>query len=151
MKHMRSVLALAMVILVAAACQQGGSSGGGGGGGGASGSPEDAARVFFEAAFNGDAEAARSVLCDAQADEADAAVEAFSGVAAAIPGEVTLDFSGLTFTASDVTDTTANVTIGGEVKVSASGVEQAVPLGDVPPFPLIVENGAWKICPSTEG
>lgn len=96
MKHLRSIFALLMIILVAAACQQGGSSGGGGGGGG-SGSPEDAAKAYFEAAFAGNADGIRAALCKAQAAQADAIASAFGSMAGAVPGvEVALDFSGLT-------------------------------------------------------
>ncbi|MBK9123032.1 MAG: hypothetical protein IPM16_07895 [Chloroflexi bacterium] len=152
MKHMRSIFALMMVILVAAACQQGGSSGGGGGGGSTSGSPTDVAKTFFEAAFAGDADGARAALCEAQAGEAEAIAQAFGGLAAAVPGvEVTFDFSELTYTASDVTDTTATVAVGGEISVTAAGVEQAVPVDGIPPLQVVVENGAWKLCPTNEG
>lgn len=151
MKHLRSIFALLMIILVAAACQQGGSSGGGGGGGG-SGSPEDAAKAYFEAAFAGNADGIRTALCKAQAAQADAIASAFGSMAGAVPGvEVALDFSGLTYTVSDATDTSATVTVGGELGVTVGGASQKTPLSGIPPLQVIVEDGAWKLCPSDAG
>jgi hypothetical protein len=129
------VLMLSLLVLVLAAC---------GGGGGASGSPEDAAKGFMESFAALDAERAAGFLCEAQAEQADQLTEGFEGTEG-----ITIDVTGLTYTASNVTDTTATVTIGGNMVVSAAGQSQEMPVDTLfPEFPVVVENGAWKICPT---
>lgn len=147
MSKWMSMIAVLMLALVLAAC-----------GGGAApaatqpaaqtDTPESVAKTFVEATFSGNIESARTVVCAAMAAElTDEAAAAMSAMA-----EATMDFSGLTFTASDVTDTSATVTVGGVLKMTMGEESQDLNFADMGPnaaFPLVKENGAWKVCQTT--
>jgi len=129
-----STVAILMMATILAACGGAPATTGGG-------TPEAATKTFVEASFSGNIEAARTVVCAAMAamltDEAAATMSAMAGVET--------DFSGLIFTASDVTDTSANVTVSGIMKIAG----QEMNFADMVPgaaFPLIKEGGAWKVC-----
>lgn len=141
MSKLMSMVAVLMMALVLAAC----------GGAAPAGTtttgdtPEAVAKAFVEATFSGNIEAARGVVCAAMA--AELTDEAASAMAAM--GEAEMDFSGLTFTPSDVTDTSATVTVGGKLKVTVAGASQELDfatMGSSAAFPLVKENGAWKVC-----
>jgi PBP1b-binding outer membrane lipoprotein LpoB len=146
---MMSIVAVLMLALVLAAC-----------GGGtpavaatqapavSAETPESVAKTFVEATFSGNIDSAKTVVCAAMAAElTDEAAAAMSAMA-----EAEMDFSGLTFTASDVTDTTATVTVSGILKMTMAGVTQDMDFSDMGPgaaFPLVKEGGARKVCQVT--
>jgi hypothetical protein len=145
LKRIGLMVIMVMVVGVAAAC---GNNDGGGGGTGAG--PEVAAKAWIEGAFNGNVEAVQAVTCAAQADQVGPVVEGLSSVTSAASAagvEATLDLSGLTYTISDQTDTTATATVGGNLKVTVAGVDTEQPMDGFPPFPMVKEGDAWKLCP----
>jgi len=133
--------ALVVMSMLIAAC---GGDGGTGGGGASGDSPDAAARNWFTAYFNGDVEAVGNLTCAAQRDAMVQGAEAIGAV------EAEYDLSGLSFSVTEQTDTTAVVTGSGSVRVTAAGqtVEQPVDQSGVPPtLNLVREDNAWKVCP----
>ncbi|HEX2618729.1 MAG TPA: hypothetical protein VHL11_01245, partial [Phototrophicaceae bacterium] len=119
---------------------------GGGGGGGTSGSSTDAAKGFMDAFAALDATKMKTFLCTAQAAAADGLSAGFSQAGV----ETKLDASGLTYTTSESGDS-ATVTIAGNMKVTAAGVSQDIPVSNMFPdgkLQMTKEGGAWKVCPA---
>lgn len=148
MKKLMTIITAVLLVAVLAAC--GGAAPAGDTTTGGGGSPEDAAKAFMEATFAGDGEAMRAAVCAAQrAQITDEVVEQMAsamGGAAAAGAE--MDYSGLTYTASDVTENSANVTIGGNITVTVAGQSQSMDASQMgmPPLPVTREDGAWKVC-----
>ena len=108
--------------------------------------PDVAARNWFTAYFNADVDAVVAVTCAAQADAIREGAEALAGVAAAAE----YDLSGVTFSVTEQTDTTATVSASGNISVTAAGqtVEQDIGASGVQPvITLVREDNAWKVCP----
>jgi len=141
MKKSLGLVAVLMMAFVLAAC-------GGAAPAGDSGSPEASAKGFVEATFSGNIEAAKTFACTAAlAQLTDESAAAMSAMA-----DAEVDFSGLTYTVSDATDTTANVTVGGIMKMTLAGTTQDLDfatMGDSAKFPMVKENGVWKACPAS--
>ncbi len=146
MKKWMSIVAAVMLVAVLAACS--GGSAPANTPAASSDTPESVASAFFQASFAGDIETAKNYVCAAMASEiSDEAAAAMAAMA-----EAKMDFSGVTFTASDVTDTSATVTASGTLKVEMAGVTQELNFADMGPgasVPLVKENGAWKVCQPT--
>lgn len=127
------IFPLLALLLILAGCNSGISS-------------DAAAKAFINALFNGNAQAARDVMCaSAQPSLTDEAVAAF--------GAMQVDTSALSYSVRNPTDTTANVVVSGNVQVGPSGAQQQMDFatigGVLTTLPAVVENSAWKICPTT--
>ena len=148
MKKLMTIMTAILLVAVLAAC--GGAAPADNPSTTGGGSPEDAAKAFMEATFAGDGEAMRAAVCAAQrAQITDEVVEQMAsamGGAAAAGAE--MDYSGLTYTASDVTENSANVAIGGNITVTVAGQSQSMDASQMgmPPLPVTREDGAWKVC-----
>lgn len=110
----------------------------------AAGDPSAVAKGFVDAAFTGGD--ITPFVC--QAPGVEQLKEAFEMLAATYTqANATLDTAGLTYTVSDQTDTSANVTVGGTLKVTIAGTAQDIPMGDANMvIPVKKEGDAWKIC-----
>lgn len=134
------ILALLLISMVAAAC--------GGGGGSTTTSttgntPEAGAKAFFDAAFGGNADAAKAAICSAGQATADQMVSAFAAAAAA----GTADTSGLTYAKASESGDDAVVNLGGTLKVTVAGTTTDVPYeGSGVAVPMKREGGVWKVC-----
>ena len=135
MKYPALMVLLLLVAVVAAACDTGG-------GGGTSNTPESAAKAWFEAALSGNLDGVKAQTCAAGQESVETAAAAFSSLSAT---GATVDTSGLTYTKSSETGDDATVTVGGTIKVTASGQEVEQPMESAP-MPLKKESGAWKVC-----
>jgi hypothetical protein len=136
MNHKRVLIVALLAALLLAAC--GGASGGGAQSGGAG--PADVARQFFEIAFSGEGDIA-PLVCSAAAAQVDAMREGLTAVAAS---GAEVDVSGLTFTAQNESGDTAEVVVGGAIKITVGGAEQEVEFPEQT-IPMRNENG-WKVC-----
>lgn len=137
MSKLLTSLVVGLLILVLAAC----------GGGGASGSPTDAAKGFMEAIASLDEEAAKGYLCSAQAEAADEMTGSFDDAEG-----FTMDVSGLTYTAGEVSGNNATVTISGNIRMEMAGESNELPADTLfPELPMVNEGGSWKVCPSETG
>jgi len=136
MKSLNRAMLIAVLVLVAivsAAC--------GGGSGGGSGKPEDAVKNWMTALFAGDGATVRNNTCDAQkAGITDELVNQMKSAYSA--SGATVDISPLTYTYDSTAKT---VTVGGNIKVTISGVSTDAPV-PFPPFPVVEEGGGWKVC-----
>jgi hypothetical protein len=146
MKKWMSLIAAMLLVSVLAAC---GGAAPAGGGTTAGAGPEAVAKTFIEASFTANLEAARSVACAALTatltDETAASMQEMMS-------EANPDFSALTYTVSDQTDTSATVTVGGTLKMTVAGVTQDMNFADMGPaaiLPIVKEGDAWKVCPAS--
>jgi len=137
MNHKRVLIVALLAALLLAAC--GGASGGGGAQSGGAG-PADVARQFFEIAFSGEGDIG-PLVCSAAASQVDAMREGLTAVAAS---GAEVDVSGLTFTAQNESGDTAEVVVGGTIKITVGGAEQEVDFPEQT-IPMRNENG-WKVC-----
>lgn len=134
---------LIVISIVAAAC---------GGGGSDSGDPEGVAQQAFEALMTFDFDTALPLLCAEQRTLLEAQLEGTGDMMAEMQemmGEVEFDMSDVTYTVSDRTDTSATVTIGGDITISMEGMEFTEPAaGDGVPetLDMVVEDGDWRVC-----
>lgn len=103
------------------------------------GKPEDGAKAMFDAVFAGKDIA--PMVCSSSQGDVSKMKEAFSRFGDA---GATIDTSGLTYTASDVSGDKATVKVGGKLKVTVSGTSKDVPLPGLP-ISMKNENG-WKVC-----
>jgi hypothetical protein len=103
------------------------------------GKPEDAAKAMMDAVFAGKDVA--PMLCSAMQSQSDKITASFARLA---DTSATVDTTGLTYTASDVNGDQAKVTVGGNLKVTVSGVSKDVALPGIP-LPMKNEIG-WKVC-----
>jgi hypothetical protein len=131
--HKFGFLFTALILAISVAACGGGSSASN------AGKPEDAAKAMFDTLFAGKDIA--SMLCSSQQSQASTIKDTFSRLADA---NATVDTSGLTYTASDVSGDTAKVTVGGKLKVTVSGTSKEVAFPNIP-LPMKNENG-WKAC-----
>lgn len=126
-----------VVLAVVAAC---------GGGGG----PANTARDWFAAISSFDFNRVKELTCSEQQGALDQALGLFDGAGedfdlSALGELFEIDTSGLQFTESNVTETSANVQISGKLKITIFGqseeqdVDQSVPM---------VNEGGWKVCSS---
>ena len=132
MKRNFGFVIIALVLSVSmAAC--------GGGGGAAAGKPEDAAKAMIDALFSG--KDISPMVCASAKGQVDQMKTALSSIAGA---GATIDTSGLTYTASNVSGDTATVTVAGNMKITVGGnsTTSAFPSA---PMTLKNENG-WKVC-----
>jgi len=136
MNYRRILVVSLLAALLLAACGGGASSGGGGGGA----SPEDVARQFFQVAFSGEGDIA-PLVCSAAAAQVEAMKESLTQVAAS---GAEVDVSGLTFTPQNVSGDTAEVVVGGKIKITVAGTEQELDFPEQT-IPMRNENG-WKVC-----
>lgn len=139
MNHKRVLIVSVFVALLLAACGGGASSGGGGAQTGGAG-PADVARQFFDIAFSGEGDIG-PLVCSAAADQVDAMRE---GLAQVATSGAEVDVSGLTFTAQNESGDTAEVVVGGTIKITVSGTEQELDFPEQT-IPMRNENG-WKVC-----
>lgn len=103
--------------------------------------PDVVARNWLTALIGGDMQAAAALTC------AERRADLESAPSAEVPGEI--DFTGVTFTVSDQTDTSATVTASGNLSITVSGqtVEQAIDAtGMTPTMQLVREDNAWRVC-----
>lgn len=123
--------------LVLTAC--GGNAPASGGGGDA---PAKAAKDFLNAAYTGGD--VKPLVCSALTATADQMAKGFSSVTA---GGAKVSMDKLTFTASEVKDNAATVTVGGKLSVTVAGqtVDQDM-TGKEFKIPVKNEGGAWKVC-----
>jgi ABC-type glycerol-3-phosphate transport system substrate-binding protein len=144
MQHLKTlrVVLLFIVVLALAAC--GGTAAPAANNQSAAGDPAAAAKGFVDAAFTGGD--VTSFVC--QAAGVDQLKEAFEMLAATYKqANATIDTTGLTYAVSDQTDTVANVTVGGNLKVTIAGVAQDIPMTDASMVvPVKKEGDAWKVC-----
>ena len=112
------------------------------GGSSAAGDPTDAVRGFYAAVYTGGE--ADPYVCAAAPQFADA-VEQGAQQSAAVFANATINLDGLTYTVSEQADTTATVTVEGQILYSISGVDTPVPFGPMP-HQVVLENGSWKVC-----
>jgi hypothetical protein len=136
MNYRRILIASLLAALLLAAC--GGAASSGGGGGGAS--PADVARQFFQVAFSGEGDIA-PLVCSASASQVEAMKDSLTQVAAS---GAEVDVSGLTFTPQNVSGDTAEVVVGGKIKITVAGTEQELDFPEQT-IPMRNENG-WKVC-----
>ncbi len=139
---MRKWLLLLCLTVVLAACASGGTPDDGNTSGTTGDSPDTVARTWFNALMSGSSADAAAVTCNAER----AAFESGAGEVE-IPGEI--DLSGVTFTVSEQTDTTAVVTMSGNMGITVSGqtVQQDIAASGVPPtVNLVREDNAWRVC-----
>lgn len=109
-------------------------------------SSDAAAKAFVNAVFSNNTSGARDTLCErAKPLLDDAAVKAMT--------DMKVDTSALSYSVRDATDTTANVAVSGKVKVGEGDTKQDVDFstigGSLTLLPAVVENSAWKICPTS--
>ena len=103
---------------------------------GGTGTPEDAAKAFVAAVLNG--KDLSALICSAQLDSLK------QGLAAVAQPNVSVDISGLTFHTSKLNGNTAQVAVGGKMKLTMGGSSGEAPA----PFTSMTmqnENG-WKYC-----
>jgi hypothetical protein len=125
--------ALLLPVLLAACGGGGGSSSGGG-------NPADAAKSFLTAIYTGQGDPMTYVCAAGQAQ----AQQMKTGLQAIAAQGATVDASGLTFTTQNQSGDTAQVAVGGTLKVTVSGVSSDVPMSNLV-IPMKNENG-WKVC-----
>lgn len=109
-------------------------------------SSADPAKAFVSAVFNGDAARARDQLCEQAKPLLDeAAVKAMA--------DRLIDTTPLSYNVWDATETSANITVKGNVTVGSDDAKREVDFatlgGSLTLLPAVVENGAWKICPTS--
>lgn len=112
--------------------------------------PEAVARIWFNALFMGDTTTLRANTCASQQvnlnDEVVAALEA------GLVGDAIINTDNVTFTVAN-----GIVTIGGAMNITMTIQGQTasndVPMADFPlnNFPIIEEDGAWKVCADLVG
>jgi hypothetical protein len=139
MRYKRILFLSLLAILLLAACGGGASSGGGGAQSGGAG-PADVARQFFEIAFSGEGDIA-PLVCSAASGDVQAMREGLTQVAAS---GAEVDVSGLTYTAQNESGDTAEVVVGGTIKITINGTEQQLDFPEQT-IPMRNENG-WKVC-----
>lgn len=110
--------------------------------------PAEVVREFLDAAFSVDYDRAQATLCAAQQGALSEAE--FIAIYQPVAAEgVTLDFSRTIFTVTAWDDTSAEVTLSGEFRVTMpnrpGGADLPVGELEYEPVPLVFENG-WKIC-----
>ncbi len=140
MKTLQTILILALVLLLAAC----GGTAAPANSQGAAGDPSVAAKGFVDAAFTGGD--VTPFVC--QAAGVEQLKEGFEMLAASFTqANATIDTTALTYTVSDQTDTSANVTVGGTLKVTVASVAQDIPMTDASMVvPVKKEGDAWKVC-----
>ena len=137
MNNRRILVISLLALLLLAACGGGASSGGGAQSGAG---PADVARQFFEVAFSGEGDIA-PLVCSAAAAQVEAMRESLAQMAAS---GAEVDVSGLTFTAQNESGDTAEVVVGGTLKITVAGAEQEVDFPEQT-IPMRNESG-WKVC-----
>ena len=137
MNHKRVLIVALLAALLLAAC--GGASGGGGGAQSGGAGPADVAKQFMDNVYSGGDIA--PLVCSAAASEVESMRDALAQVAAS---GATVDTSGLTYTVQNESGDTAEVAVGGTIKVTVAGAETEVPMTDMT-IPMRNENG-WKVC-----
>jgi hypothetical protein len=134
-----TVLSILAIGLLLSACGGGAASNTSGGG-----DPAAAAKAFFDALYGGNP--VDSMICSAAGSAAadmQASLEQMRDTLTA--SGATVDTSGLTFTTSNQSGDTADVTVGGNLKVTVSGVTTDTPFtGAV--MKMRNEGGSWKVC-----
>lgn len=144
MKFSRGMLVMMAVVfaLVMAACSPSASPTAAPGGGTTAGDPSAAVKSFYDTLFSGGD--ASSFVCTAAGVDAATLQEGYKAAAASF-ANATIDTSGLTFTASNVTADKADVAVSGNMSVDMAGTKTDVPM-DIPRVPVVNEGGSWKIC-----
>lgn len=126
---------LLLVIATLAACNPGISS-------------DAAARGFINGLFSGNMAAARDTLCERAKPLLDGDSEA---ILQALP-DMQVDVSELSYSVRDATDTTATVVVSGPVRIGSGEGQQEADFasigGSLTTLPAVVEDSAWKICPT---
>lgn len=147
MNKRTSLLLVLLLVLSLGLVACGGS--GDSGGGSASNSPEDAIRSFMEGFAALDVDAMVAAVCD---DVAEAGREAMAGLEQSLGGqdvEIAIDVSSLTYTVNSQDGNTAEVSISGQMVISAMG--QDLPLDAAEMFggesvTVVNDGGTWKMC-----
>ncbi len=127
---MKRVLSLVTIFLLVstAACSAGG------------GSPDQAAKQWFEALAKGDENGLKDLTCAAQQDSA----TGLTGLLAGLGEEMELDVSDLSFETTEQSRDTASVQVTGKMKMSLLGQEQEEEADEA--VPMVKEDGKWKVC-----
>jgi hypothetical protein len=125
MKRAWSVVTVFLVVFMAAC-------------GGGGGSPDQAAKQWFDALGKGDENALKDLTCAAQHDS----IGGITGLLGGLKGGI--DFSSLSFKTTEQSDDTAGVQVTGKLKVTVLG--QAVEEEIDEAMPLVKEDGKWKLC-----
>jgi hypothetical protein len=124
---------LLLLVVVLAGCNAGISS-------------DAAAKAFVNAVYSGNTQGARDVLCtSAKSLIGDDTLDAFS--------QIPVDTSRLNYSVRDATDTSATVVVNGNVTVgtgeSSQEMDFATMGGPLTSLRAVVEDSAWKICPTS--
>src|SRR5690349_3923180 len=113
------VLTALLLTITMAAC--------GGGGAPAAGKPEDAAKAMMDALFSGKDIA--PMVCSSAQSQVSAMKTSLGSIASA---GATIDTSGLTYTASNVSGDTATVTVAGNMKITVNGTSNTTAFPSAP-------------------
>lgn len=109
-----------------------------------SGTPADAVKAYFTSAFASDGDPT-TFICSAGKEAAQAMVDGLKQMKDAMAaGGASVDVSGLTFTTQSESGDSAEVVVGGKLKVDIGGTAQEL---DFPPATIKMKNeSGWKIC-----
>lgn len=127
MKRALSALAILLIVLIAA-CGNEGSP------------PDQAAKQWFEALANGDANGLQDLTCAAQQDSA----TGLTGLLAGLGEEIELDVSGLSFKTIEQGKDTASVQVTGKIQMFLLGQKQEEEIDEA--VPVVKEDGKWRVC-----
>ena len=107
-------------------------------------SSDAAAKAFINALFSGNAAGVRDVVCEqAKPMVTEESMAEMAGTA--------VDTSSLSYSVRDATDTTATVVVSGPIRIGTGDEQQEIDFstfGALAMLPAVVENSAWKICPT---
>ena len=117
-------------------------------------SPDEVVYSYLEAVGRLDFDQVASLTCEQHRGGVETAGRQFrSMLNGASVEDVTLDFSGLTASVVDKTETTATVAVGGAFVMSVPGFDMTFDmdelsgmLGDDANVSLVLENNEWRIC-----
>lgn len=111
----------------------------------ATGSPGDAAKGFVEATLGSEGDPGSFLCSEVPSAVRDQMTKGLDGVKAAFAqANATIDFSGLTYTVQNESGDSAEVVVGGKLKVSVANVNQE---SDFPSTTYTMKNeNGWKVC-----
>lgn len=109
-----------------------------------SGTPSDAVRAYFTAAFASDGDPT-TFLCNASKEAAQALLNGLNQMKASMAASGgSIDVGGLTFTTQNESGDSAEVVVAGKIKVDIGGTAQET---DFPPSTIKMKNeNGWKLC-----
>jgi hypothetical protein len=108
------------------------------------GDPAAGAKAFFDALYAGNS--VDSLICTSAAETAAAIKSGMQQMRDMMTAQgATVDASGLTYTVSNQTADAADVTVAGNLKVTAAGASTDTPF-PATPVKMRNEGGSWKVC-----